>query len=84
MNEIKKLQLPLTEEVIKSLRAGDILELSGVIYTGRDAAHKRLVELLIKSNKSLLNCSMSRQLMCSKSKSLIGLFWIFDISVFSR
>ena len=46
MEKIKKLQLPLTEEVIKSLRAGDILELSGVIYTGRDAAHKRLVELL--------------------------------------
>ena len=46
MEKTKKLQLPLTEEVIKSLRAGDILELSGVIYTGRDAAHKRLVELL--------------------------------------
>lgn len=52
MNEIKKLTLPLTEEVIKSLRAGDILELSGVIYTGRDAAHKRLVELL-DNNKPL-------------------------------
>ena len=51
MNEIKKLQLPLTEEVIKSLRAGDILELSGVIYTGRDAAHKRLVELLDKNEQ---------------------------------
>ena len=49
MEKIKKLQLPLTEEVIKSLRAGDILELSGVIYTGRDAAHKRLVELLDKN-----------------------------------
>ena len=46
MEKTKKLQLPLKEEVIKSLRAGDILELSGVIYTGRDAAHKRLVELL--------------------------------------
>ena len=52
MNEIKKLTLPLTEEVIKSLRAGDILELSGVIYTERDAAHKRLVELL-DNNKPL-------------------------------
>lgn len=52
MNEIKKLTLPLTEEVIKSLRVGDILELSGVIYTGRDAAHKRLVELL-DNNKPL-------------------------------
>ena len=52
MEKTKKLQLPLTEEVIKSLRAGDILELSGVIYTGRDAAHKRLVELL-DNNQSL-------------------------------
>lgn len=52
MEKIKKLTLPLSEEVIKSLRAGDILELSGVIYTGRDAAHKRLVELL-DNNKTL-------------------------------
>ena len=51
MKEVKKLQLPLSEEVIKTLRAGDILELSGVIYTGRDAAHKRLVELLEKNEK---------------------------------
>ena len=49
MEKTKKLTLPLSEEVIKSLRAGDILELSGVIYTGRDAAHKRLVELLDKN-----------------------------------
>ena len=49
MKEIKKVKLPLSDEVIKSLRAGDILELSGVIYTGRDAAHKRLVELLDKN-----------------------------------
>lgn len=51
MSEVKKVKLPLTLEVIKSLRAGDILELSGVIYTGRDAAHKRLVELLDKNEK---------------------------------
>ena len=46
MSDVKKLQLPLTIEQIKSLRAGDKVELTGVIYTGRDAAHKRLVELL--------------------------------------
>ena len=34
----------LTEEKIKSLKAGDTLLLSGVIYTARDAAHKRMVE----------------------------------------
>ena len=46
MSDVKKLQLPLTIEQIKSLRAGDKVELTGVIYTGRDAAHKRLCELL--------------------------------------
>lgn len=42
----KQLTSPFSEEVIRSLRAGDTLELSGVIYTGRDAAHKRLVNML--------------------------------------
>ncbi len=41
-----RLQPPLTEEQVARLRAGDRVLLSGVIYTGRDAAHKRLVELL--------------------------------------
>ena len=52
MSDVKKLQLPLNEEQIKELRAGDKVELTGVIYTGRDAAHKRLVELL-DNNKEL-------------------------------
>jgi fumarate hydratase subunit beta len=41
-----KLQLPLTPEAARSLRAGDAVLLSGVLYTARDAAHKRLVECL--------------------------------------
>lgn len=52
MENVKKLTLPLSEDEIKSLRAGDMIELSGIIYTGRDAAHKRLVELL-DNNKPL-------------------------------
>lgn len=40
----KKITLPLTKEKVKALHAGDSVLLSGVIYTGRDAAHKRLVE----------------------------------------
>ena len=48
MEEIRKLKLPLSIDEIKSLKAGDKVELTGVIYTGRDAAHKRLVELLDK------------------------------------
>jgi len=42
----KKLQMPLTEEMTRDLHAGDNVLISGVIYTGRDAAHKRLCELL--------------------------------------
>jgi fumarate hydratase subunit beta len=44
----KKLRLPLNEESIKDLHAGDNVLLSGVIYVARDAAHKRLVEALDK------------------------------------
>lgn len=35
---------PLTKETAATLRAGDIIRLSGVIYTARDAAHKRMLE----------------------------------------
>ena len=43
-----KLTMPLTREAARSLRAGDSCLLSGVIYTARDAAHKRLCELADK------------------------------------
>lgn len=43
---VKKLTLPLTDEVLKELRAGDNVWLSGAMYVARDAAHKRLVEAL--------------------------------------
>ena len=42
----KKITLPITEEDIENLNAGDSVLLSGSIITGRDAAHKRLFELL--------------------------------------
>ncbi|MGI6098105.1 MAG: Fe-S-containing hydro-lyase [Dethiobacteria bacterium] len=47
----KRISAPLTDEQIMELRAGDNLLISGVIYTGRDAAHKRLVELIEKGEK---------------------------------
>ncbi len=40
------LTTPLTDETIEQLHSGDRIFLSGVIYTARDAAHKRLIELL--------------------------------------
>ena len=42
----KHITTPLTAEKTRELRAGDNVLISGVIYTGRDAAHKRLVELV--------------------------------------
>ena len=41
-----RVNLPLDKEQLKTLRAGDTVLLSGVIYTSRDAAHKRLVACL--------------------------------------
>ena len=46
--EINKINLPLTAEVVSGLRAGDRVRLNGKIYTARDAAHRRLVDLLEK------------------------------------
>lgn len=42
----RNIELPLTDRVVESLRAGDELLLTGVIYVGRDAAHKRMIETL--------------------------------------
>lgn len=46
MPEPIKLTTPLSDADVEALRAGDAVLLSGIIYTGRDAAHKRLIELL--------------------------------------
>ncbi|MYA54344.1 MAG: TRZ/ATZ family protein [Dehalococcoidia bacterium] len=45
MAESKPITLPLTDEVIDGLRIGDHVEFSGVLYTARDAAHRRLVAM---------------------------------------
>ena len=45
---MKKITLPLTDEQIDTLKAGDSVLLTGTMITGRDAAHKRLYELVQK------------------------------------
>ena len=44
----KEINLPISDDEIKELRAGDMLYLTGTIYTARDAAHKRMYEALQK------------------------------------
>ncbi len=46
--ERKKITTPLTEDTVLSLKAGERVLISGEVYTARDAAHKRLVEILKK------------------------------------
>ncbi|MBR4162157.1 MAG: Fe-S-containing hydro-lyase [Solobacterium sp.] len=46
---MKRLNLPLTEEDLRDLHAGDAVLLSGEIYTARDAAHKRMHECIEKN-----------------------------------
>ncbi|GAB4330429.1 MAG: Fe-S-containing hydro-lyase [Dehalococcoidia bacterium] len=45
MTQSKPITLPLTDDVIDGLTIGDHVSFTGVIYTARDAAHKRLIEL---------------------------------------
>lgn len=47
----KKIKTPLTDDVVRSLRAGDDVLLSGVVYTARDAAHMKLAELIERGEK---------------------------------
>ena len=46
MAQIKKLQPPLTEADVRSLEAGEQVSITGILYTARDMAHKRLCELI--------------------------------------
>jgi len=52
MPEVYKLKTPLRDEDVEKLKIGDKVFLSGTVYTARDAAHKKLVELL-KEGKPL-------------------------------
>ena len=47
----RKITLPLTEELAKTLKAGDELLVTGVIYTSRDAGHKRMCETLARGEE---------------------------------
>ena len=47
----KRIQAPISREVIKELQAGDYVYITGTIYTARDAAHKRMYETLALAEK---------------------------------
>ena len=47
----KHITLPLTEELARTLKAGDKVYLTGTIYTSRDAGHKRMCEALARGEE---------------------------------
>lgn len=51
----KHINLPLTKEIAKDLRAGDVAYITGEIYTSRDAGHKRMCEAIAKGEELPFN-----------------------------
>lgn len=52
MNKMMELNAPCDKEMIKTLKIGDIISLSGIIVTGRDAFHKHVVDKYVKKGES--------------------------------
>lgn len=48
---VKELTVPISEEAVRSLHIGDTVRLSGVVVTGRDAAHKYMIETFVHRSK---------------------------------
>jgi fumarate hydratase class I len=48
---MQKLSIPIPDHAIRNLRVGDPVSLSGVMLTGRDTAHKWMVETFVKSSR---------------------------------
>ncbi len=51
MAQAKNITTPLTDDVLSTLKCGDMVNISGIIYTGRDAAHKIMVEMIEKGEQ---------------------------------
>ena len=48
---MRQITTPITDEVIRELKVGDAVNLSGMMVTGRDAAHKWMIETFIKKTR---------------------------------
>lgn len=54
-DEIKKITVPLSDDILRGLKSGDRVEITGWIFTARDAAHKRFAELIKKGDDLPVN-----------------------------
>jgi len=69
---MQKIYTPLTKEVLKNLKAGKQVLLSGYIYTARDQAHKRIVELISKKKRLPLDLRNQIIYYCGPTKTPKG------------
>ena len=58
----KYITTPITEEISKDLHSGDYVYISGTIYVARDAAHKRLMEVLDHGEELPINIILPQNL----------------------
>lgn len=69
---MKSIKMPLTKDIIKNLKVGDEVLLSGVILTARDAAHKRLYDLIKKGKRVPLNLKDAVIYYCGPTPAMPG------------
>ncbi|MCX5686653.1 MAG: FumA C-terminus/TtdB family hydratase beta subunit [Candidatus Omnitrophica bacterium] len=67
---MKNIKTPLTKDVIRRLKAGDEVLLSGVIFTARDAAHKRFSDLIRRGKRVPINLKDAVIYYCGPTPSL--------------
>ncbi len=54
-----EIRTPLTDELIKSLKTGDAVEITGPLIVARDAAHKRMIEAIARGEKPPIDLASS-------------------------
>ncbi len=71
MKEIR-LKLPMSAEQIRSLQPGDKILLTGIVYTARDQAHKRILEMINKGEDLPFELSQTAIFYCGPSPAAPG------------
>jgi fumarate hydratase subunit beta len=69
---MKRIKIPFKKNDIKELKTGDRVLLTGVIYTARDQAHKRLVEAISKNKKTPVDLKGQIIYYCGQTKTPQG------------
>ncbi len=72
MSEVKKIQPPLSEADVRLLKAGDEVLITGVIYTARDMAHKRLCKTIDSGGKLPFELEGAIVYFCGPTPALPG------------